>query len=397
MENAEEMQVIVREFELEYKRNGLSESYDEILGFAQNIAKEAREKYQKFSKPRIATLEANMAYSVRQELTKDIGRKTVEKVSIDSKNPATAALARLMGRYPLKDLEAEAGKFWNVSAEARKKYWEENIAKYERFEEKYTDLVKARNEQAKQQGFGNFIDQYLKTNGIPRQTYDKFLKNADRLVDIYGAGGRVVDEYTTPCFICEEREFLNVKTVGEAIDIVAREFPILKRFNERVEVNFGEVVATKYLPETDSFAITIRKDVNSRHQILGLLHELCHVVRMTERLQNGEDILGLGKLRMETDELEIFLPFLKKLSEKVYRAYLRGMLEDVRMALFEIEIHLRPENPAKIYAETFNRCYRGSKQTENPFYIFKPSLIKRPLSLLMYAVAEEETVVGEDE
>ena len=380
---------IAEEYEQTYRENNLSDSLDDIILMAEEEKCEAIKRYEKLPEPRVASLIGYVLYSVHKKLEFDLASKTTEKVSVDSKNPASVALSKLFGKYPKSLLENTAKELFNkTSFEEKNKYWEEEKHYFVGFSEKYMELVESRNVLARRKGYEGYLDQYLRSNKVDRKDYQFFVDNQDKYIalcnkkvsDVSVNKNEFYNEYSIPCYICIG-EFLSIKSSDELIDLVAKEYPILNKFKNKIRIYLGEGAASVYQTETDSFLVTIRKEVNSRHRLLDLLHELCHVVRMIETLGNDGDFLGEGRYQQEKIVMEMVLRFLKQYSNKVYDSYIGNWLVDLWVALFELEVNKNGRKDlAKLNADMFNRCFDEGNQTANPIYVLNSKLLFSPFN-----------------
>jgi len=393
---------IAEEYEQTYRENNLPDSLDDIILMAEEEKREATERYKKLPEPRAASLVGYVLYSVRKKIENDLASKTTEKVSVDSKNLASVALAEIFESYPKCLLENTAKELFNkTSFEEKNKYWEEKKQDFVGFPEKYMELVESRNIMAKRKGYKDYLDQYLRSNKVDRKDYQFFIDNQDKYIalcnkkisDILVNKNEFYSEYSVPCYVCIG-EFLSIKSSDELIDLVAKEYPILSKFKNKIQIFLGEGAATVCQTETDSFSITIRKEVNSRHRLLDLLHELCHVVCMIETMGNDGDFLGEGRYQQEKIAMEMVLRFLKQYSDKVYDSYIGNWLVDLWVALFELEVNKNGRKDlAKLNADMFNRCFDEGNQVENPVYVLNSKLLFSPFNSLMYMVAAANLLV----
>jgi len=117
---------------------------------------------------------------------------------------------------------------------------------------------------------------------------DKYIEYCNEQVkEIVVKKDEFFSEYSSaPCYICAQ-EFLKIKSADELLELMAADYPVLRKNKKKIQVSLGDGAATKYMTETDSFLVTIRKKVNSRHQILDLIHEFG-----TGKISSGEECIG---------------------------------------------------------------------------------------------------------
>ncbi len=157
----------------------------------------------------------------------------------------------------------------------------------------------------------------------------------------------------------------------------------------------GDASQTLYEKETDSFRITLNKQVNGRHQSLDLIHELGHVLSQLQDFGRGSDPLKGGRYRAERQAVEIALAVMEGLSPLLFQAYLGEVLLLFHRALFEIELYTRPtRNLGQVYAQGFNRCFPKAQQKTNPTYLLDERITLSPLSSLPHAVAHATVLLG---
>jgi hypothetical protein len=118
------------------------------------------------------------------------------------------------------------------------------------------------------------------------------------------------------------------------------------------------------------------------------------VISFLRNFKKGVDPLTRGKYLLEKDALKIELALnqvLQKRSFQLPGAYFGNALLNFRRVLFEIGLFENPkQNLSKLYAETFNRCFKGAKQKSNPLYLLDKRIAMKPLSSLPYTIASSE-------
>jgi hypothetical protein len=126
---------------------------------------------------------------------------------------------------------------------------------------------------------------------------------------------------------------------------------------------------------------------------VSLIHELSHVVSLLKRFSGGVDWMKGGKFEAEKEALVIEKEVLMSLSKDLYGASLMDKLMVLRQTIFELEIYESPnQDLAKLYAETFNRCFREGRQERNDLYLINRSVIMEPLKSLPHCLAMTVTV-----
>jgi hypothetical protein len=165
-------------------------------------------------------------------------------------------------------------------------------------------------------------------------------------------------------------------------------FPILKDNVNKIKISLANRSETKYLKETDSFEITLDKNNKPNHQKLDLVHELAHVIINLENFKKGKNIKKKGRYFGEKSAIKIELMLLKKYFPQLFAAKLGSILHNIWQTLFEIEIYQNPnQNPDKLYANCFNRCFVGANQKTNRDYLLNLDIMYQNFSLLTYVVS----------
>lgn len=390
-----EVKNIAEEYERYYRENGLKESVKDLILLAEDEKEKAEEEYQQLTTPKVASLKSYILYRIHKRLDEDLGTKTVEKISPNSKNPVSAVLAELLKDYPRKMVDETAKEiFGDLPFAERSGAWQRKIEAFEGFEKKYGGLIEARETLAKRKGYRDFLDLVLSTNRVPPEEYQYFLKQVDQFIaeanilikDMPVNKEEFYSEFFNPCYVCVG-DFLRIKTPEELIERLGKNYPDLQKFEDKIQINLGDRAYTNYQPETDTFKVVIRKELNARHKVLDLLHELCHVVCMIEDMGEGKDFLGQGRYEIEKRAMAMVIEFFRENSEKVFASFMGNQLENIRVALFELGAGENKENLSHFNAKVYNRCYKEARQKENSLYMLNSRLIFQPLGTLIYAVA----------
>ncbi len=399
--SARELALICDEYLPAYEANGVAISQDELLQLTQKAADKAMENYPKLSEPKTGSLSTYTAHWVREAILKDFTSRTTKRVSSQSADPLARATAEFLAVFPPEVLYRLRAEIYNSQPYAkREQVWQSYHLPLEEIEARFVALVTARNVFANQQGYSSYLALALKNNKIPLSAYQRFVRNVDRLIRYchrqlpeVPIPAQVYSEFTLPCFICQIP--LVVGEPDEVMDIVARQFPVLEKFRGKVQVNRGDASQTLYEKETDSFRVTLNRQINGRHQSLDLIHELGHVISQLQTFSRGSDPLKGGKYQAEKSALENALVVMNGLSPLLFGAYLGEVLLLFHRALFEIELYTRPtRNLGQVYAQGFNRCFPKAQQTTNPTYLLDERITLSPLSSLPHVVAHATVLFG---
>ncbi len=119
-----------------------------------------------------------------------------------------------------------------------------------------------------------------------------------------------------------------------------------------------------------------------------LAHELGHVVYFLETFKKGNVKEVLNKYLSEKSAYQFELALSKQLSQSLYRSVLYGILEILHRTLFELDIYSGSDQDfAYLYADSYNRCFLGAKQTASMLFLLDKQIVMNPLSSLPHAMA----------
>jgi len=384
-----------------YESEGIDVSLDKLIKLALRASKKAVKTYIVLKEPRVCSENIYIDNWVREELIRDFAIKTVKPISLKKPPASFKASADFYLLLPPELHRHLITIFFNSKAENRKKTWNSLKLPTKEIEQKFIRMTEERIKFAQNKGYATYVDMFLDKNKIPRSDYERFLKNIDKLVKYCNSNlpktgvhpEWFYSEFNLPCFMCRLSSF-PFKSFDEVLDYVVKTNKILGKFKQKVIIKFGEKSKMSYKKETDSFEITISKTVNIRHQITDLVHELSHVIDYLQDLSAGKDLLSKGKYVREKSALIIELSILKRLSQPWYQSNFSEALQLFRRLLFEIELYSDPDQDlSKLYAETFNRCFKLAKQKSNPAYILDERISLLPLDALPHAIAHSEVIL----
>ncbi len=391
---------IALEYYQKYHQEGISISLKQILEIVETNFKRAKDNYSKLRPPKTSSEEAYITYWVREILQSDFILKTLTPINIKKppSEPYFQALAEYLSFLPLELIRKLNQEINNTPPVDRKKLWESFNFPVEEAKEKFVKLVVARKNYFLKKQL-SLPDTFLGQFKIPKNDYQKFIQNKDKIiqfcnqllpVDINKLPSWFYSEFNLPCFICQLPKF-PFKNFNEAVDFVFQKYSDLSLFKSKVIIKLGESTHVKYEKRTDSFLMTIDKYANARHQRVALIHELSHVINFLKDFQNRLDLLQKGKYYQEKKAIAIEFSILKDLSEDLFRARLSEVLLTFWRIIFEMKLYKNPnQNLGKLYAQTFNLCFKGANQKENKFYLLNEKIITAPFSNLHHAVAYVE-------
>lgn len=312
-------------------------------------------------------------------------------------NPLAIAINKYLKILPL-GAQSSYDYLWNGIYKILKKKNEDYMQKvYYPFltkaEKPYIKIVKARNQLFQKQGYKTFIEFHLsKTAKISSKEYLFFLKNTDKVIKFCQ---KQIPKLKTPswfysqfnngpCFLCQFPNFPKIDFPDGVIDFVTKEYPILKKFRDKIKIIDGNNTGMQYIKKTDHFEITLKTQLNDRHKVTSLIHELSHVVAILQDF----NILSENKYKHELKATKIELNLLKKLSPKLHQEKIASMLVALYQISFEIETYKNPDQDLPgFYAQTINYHFPKSKQNKNYTYLINENFIIHPFRNLSHAMA----------
>jgi len=398
-----ELESICQYYLKEFKRARKTVSLSRLESIARKEAEKARRNYLTLSRPKTCDTSTYINLWVRESLENKFYLETLSKVNLKKQNSnnSNIFIKRLSEFYkilPFELIKPLQVKIFQAPLSERHKVWEDLHIQTVDIERKMQKLLIARKRELSKINQLPFIDIFLKKYKIPKRDYKEFNENIDNLIkDINSRLPKTQNqtkdfysEFNLPCFICQ-LTFFPFNSQKEVVNFVAKEYPVIKRFNKKVKIikDKEKTTSTIYRKETDTIEITMGNEVNIRHQSVVLIHELGHAISIITNLAKGDDLIfSKGKYGAEKEAIKIELDILKKASKQLYQAFLGEVLITFCKVLFEIELNRKPrQNISKLYAKSFNRCFLGARQKENYLYILEEDLITSPFRKLPHAVA----------
>ena len=382
MRKTNNLQKFYRESEQRYKDKRLDFDPNDLHRMIDNLYQQSKRNYLKLSDPKTCNSVVYTDVFIWQEIGDDIARKGVGKpFRLDNPPAEYKASADFLNNYPQE-----------LILEIKKNEEMRNQFDFNKMREKWLATVVERNNFSLNKGYASRLNMYLRNFKIPESEYDKFLKNVDKV--IFDCNQKLTSlpkpnslELSKYCFICELEPF-PFKNTSEILAFFKKEYPILRENINRIKISMADCSGAKYMKESDSFEITLDKNVKTNHQKLDLIHELAHVVLNLGYFKKGKNIKKKGRYFGEKSAIKIELMLLKKYSPQLFVAKLGSILHNIWKTLFEIEIYQNPNrNPDKLYAECFNRCFAGANQKINRDYLLNLDILYQNFSLLPYVVA----------
>lgn len=401
-----DLQLIYEEFLPRYKEKLKGFQEIKLKQLILKSREEAEENYSKLSLPKIISFELYVSHWIRATVDKYFASRTVRKISF--KNPPkefknSVVFVSLIQHPKIQKLKKD---FYDQFPERpgivnrNKEIWKESKLPFKEIEKTFVETVKERNITAKKQGFCTQAEMAVVRNRISPEAFEIFVKQVDKNIDYCNQQlpklGKLPSDFFTSwgshCFLCQ-LPFFEFVTLDEVFEYMTNQSKLLNKFKEKIKITFGKNSKMNYRKESDTFEITIEEVQNLRHKSVDLIHELCHVINFLEDLHLNKDPFNKGDYINEKEELETELPILKDLSFSIYRSAFGNFLKIFHSVLFQIELYKNPnQDLSKLYAKTFNKCFKGAKQKTNPTYILDNSITLEPFNNLSYAVAQVSAI-----
>jgi len=361
---------------------------------------QAEKSYKELKKPRTNSINVYIDIWVRKVVIKDLASRNMQTASIDNPPSFIKSLIEYLSLFPSAFRKKLNKKLYNTQPKKRKKVWESFNLPFGKIEKTFKRMVMGKTKFAQKKGYDTYIDVFLDKYQISKTSYKSFIKNVDQIIKYCNQQFPKTKNLpnwfyswiNSPCFICEVNPF-PFRNQKQVLGLIIKEYKILEKFKNKLIIKPGEGSSMSYKKETDHFEITINKHINNRHQIMDLIHEISHVVVYLNSFNKEINPLEKGSYWREKKALEIEMKILKKLSPLLYRALFGEFLTVFRRTLFEIQLYSNPhQNLNKLYAQTFNQCFKKAKQKNNPLYILDEYITSHPFSTLSHAVAQVEVL-----
>jgi len=186
------------------------------------------------------------------------------------------------------------------------------------------------------------------------------------------------------CEICNLKSF-PFNNLDEVQEYTFSKLKKAKTYSKKIKIIFNETNNIQYKKESDEFVITINKNVNLRHQMLSLMHEICHIETFVNLLEKNENPIYIGKYTLEKDTLKILLKLLKKLNNKLNQSYYQDLQHLVRDNIFQIDIYKDSNKLQKKYLQINNQL---NIKVANPnIYLYNKDFILNPFTSLIHCVS----------
>lgn len=356
----------------------------------------AKNQYFKLQKPKTCDLETYINIYTNHILSEKTANKKIKAIDIDNPPKKYAAQVEFIKIYPPDILNEIKNKIYNTPAINRAKVWKELNIPVDTLEQKFINAIEARIKIAQSKGYKKYIDMFLEKYGISQKEYLYFKKSIKNTIEYCNQNLPKNDNlpdwfysnFNLPCFICRQKDF-PIKDTKEVLNYFIGKYPLIKKFRNKIKIEIGEVSKMSYQYKIDSFLITLAKKANKRHRIVDLIHELSHVLWYLEMLTKNKNPYQTGLYQRELGATQIEFKNLNIISERMYQGQMAEVLLTLRRVLFEIELYNKSEqNLSKLYAKSFNICFKDAKQKYNPTYLLDDKLIMNPFYNLPHAISD---------
>lgn len=261
---------------------------------------------------------------------------------------------------------------------------------------------------AKEQGFKNYVECRLKSDGISKSQLDQFFKNVDVVIkdlnNNFPIPKNVPSWYWSKFNIPDPLDWVDRKKYlipDDVYNMAEKMIPDIEKMLDRIKViNDVDFLfphsSARYEENTKSVLINTAAGERRIYGLLDFVHELGHALSTLKVADKGLDPLKKSKYWHEKQAYKFKFDFEEKcLPEKTKDASRGEILGDFLTFFFQYGIYTNPnQDYDKLYAESFNRCYPGKpKQKSNPFYVLENGLIYRPGSGLTASIILAELLL----
>ena len=385
-----------------YKRENFQIQLNSLHDVAKKASEKAKQNYKKIVEPKTCPIDVYISFWVKQVVMKDLATRGIRKISLNNPPSLFRASAKYFLLLP-QELQKELNKrFFAVGPEKRKEVWQSFDLPLGELEKSLKGMMMERTKFAQKKGYSSYVDMFLDRCKISKSNYKQFIVNVDEVIEYCNQQlpktsnlpSWFYSEFNLPCFMCVGSLF-PFKNLDEAFNFVFKKYKVLDKYRNKIDIKLGENSEIFYKKETDGFEIIISKNINNCHQIVDLIHELAHVITYLKSFKRGINPSEKGAYWREKEALKIEIRILRKLKSVFLQNFFTEALLVFRRILFEIELYQNPnQNLSKLYAQTFNRCFKKANQQNNPLYILDEKIIRYPFSSLPHAIAQYQVVSG---
>src|SRR3972149_1134430 len=293
---------ICSEFLPRFRAEKVDITLKELVGISKKTEARAKKKYANLKKPRSCPADIYTQNWVRRTLEKNLATKALKPFSLDNPPSAFKASAKYFWQLPLEIHRSLAISLFDAKPEDREEVWKNFKLPYKEIEKRFIDMAFERTRLAQKKGYKTYVGMFLDKYKIPKTSYEKCSKSLDKLIEYCDRQlpktGAIpawfYSEYNLPCYICKVSNF-PFKDFNGILDYVAKIYPILRKFRNKMNIRVGEASKMFYKMETDIFEITIGRKGNARHRIVDLIHELSHVIDFLQDSSRGINSIDKGE------------------------------------------------------------------------------------------------------
>ncbi len=369
-----------KRIEKRYIKRGLDYEQEKLFKLIDTFYQQAKQNYLKLNKPKFLSLKNYINVWINEEIGNDISKKNIGKFNLNNPPNNFKASADFYKNYPPSYFEKSKGTY------------HKNQINFDDIKNKWLLMIEERNNYSLNKGYTSRIDMILKDFEISKTEYNSFLKNFGKIIHFCKAktcqnlSENSNQQSNNNCFICNLKSF-PFKDLTTFLDFFRKKENFFKKYENRITIIFGNFSQTKYIKETDSFNITINKEVNIKHQIVDLIHELAHVLSMIKILKQNK-FIKISAYYLEKSAIKEEILILKKYFPEIFIAKLGDILCIINQTLFEIDIYQNPKkDPNKLYIKYLNKCFKKNNKTNSYNYLLNQDILYKSYSQLIYAIA----------
>src|SRR3972149_6131819 len=261
---------------------------------------------------------------------------------------------------------------------------------------------------AKEQGFKDYVELILKSDGVEKNKVEHFFKNVDVVIkDLnknFPIPKNVPSWYWSKFNVPDPLDWVdrNKYLIPDDVYNMAEKMkPGIKKILDRIKIiNDVDYLyphsSAKYEKNTKSVSINIAAGERRIYGLLSFVHELGHAISMLKLADRGLDLNKKRKFWHEKQAYKFKFEFEEKcLPEKTKNASRGEIFGNFLTAFFQYGIYTNSNQDFdKLYAEAINRCYPGKpKQKSNPFYVLENGLIYRPGGAITSSIVQAELLL----
>jgi hypothetical protein len=392
---------LIKEYSLLFQSEKVKIPRKDLMSLANISIDKAVINFNKLKSPKICSdLETYVNFWLREEFEIFYLEKSIKKINFnnpaDKKDEYLVAMRNIISLLSPESINLKYQQLFGQSSfENRRKIFHQYEPLLKKLKKPFAELVKSRNFFAKKQGYKDFLSLKIQKDKIPLGEYKFFLKNVSEVIkflnsqlpEVKNLPDWFYDPLNQPCLLCKI-PFKDFETPEEIIKYVVKLYPQLKLHVPKIRLSYGEGANMRYLKEQDIFSVNIRKNINKRHQMVDVIHELGHVIYFIDGFTENEDLLKQGSYVAEKAAIKMVLKTLNSLNPLLLHAYYLDLLLVIYRTLFELETLKNPnQNYDLLYAKLFNKCVIKTSQKSNPLYLLDERIIFQPLTSLKTAVA----------